>query len=80
LKVLFYGRLADLVGRELEVDGPASCSIAELRQRLSANHPNAQQTLDDGRVRACVGNALVDDHFIVTASDSIEFLPPVSGG
>jgi molybdopterin converting factor small subunit len=80
LKVLFYGRLADFMGGELEVDGLASCSIAELRHRLVADHPNAQEALEDGRVRACVRGAVVDDQFMVTAAESVEFLPPVSGG
>ena len=80
MKVLFYGRLADLLGREMEVEAPASCSIAELRGRVIADHPNVRQTLEHGRVRACVGDAVVDDRFMVTATDTVEFLPPVSGG
>jgi molybdopterin converting factor small subunit len=80
LRILFYGRLADVIGREVQVDAAAGCSIAQLRRRLTADHPNADRTLQDGRIRACVDDAVVDDDYIVTATDKVEFLPPVSGG
>ena len=80
MKVVFYGRLADLIGPEVEVDAPSGCSVAELRDRLVASHPGAEQLLLSARSRACVGDAIVHDHHVVAASDRVEFLPPVSGG
>jgi sulfur-carrier protein len=79
-KILFYGRLADLVGRELELTTPQSCSIAELRTRIAAEHPGAAEVLRSVRVRACVGDSIVPDDHPVTPGDQIEFLSPVSGG
>src|SRR5207249_2847109 len=80
VKVVFYGRLADLIGPEVEIDAPSGCSVAELRDRLVARHPGAEQVLLNARSRACIGDAVVHDHHVLAASDRVEFLPPVSGG
>jgi molybdopterin converting factor small subunit len=80
VKVVFYGRLADLIGPEVEVDAPSGCSVAELRNRLVARHRGAEQVLLNARSRACVGDAVVHDDHVLTGSDRVEFLPPVSGG
>lgn len=80
MKVVFYGRLADVIGPEIDVRAPDGCSVSELRDRLAAEHPDAEHTLRSKRARACIGDALVpDDHLLVDA-DTVEFLPPVSGG
>jgi molybdopterin synthase sulfur carrier subunit len=80
LKVLFYGRLAEAIGPELEIDAPPGCSVAELRDRLVAEHPEAEQPLRNRRARACVGDAMVHESYVLKAADRLEFLPPVSGG
>ena len=80
MRVLFYGRLAETIGPELEVEAPPGCSIAELRDRLIAEHPEAEQPLRSKRALTCVGDALVRDNYIVGAADSVGFMPPVSGG
>lgn len=80
MKVLFYGRLAETLGPELEIETPPGCSVAELRDRLVAEHPEAEQPLRSKRALACVGDALVRDTYVLKAADSVEFLPPVSGG
>jgi len=78
--IAFHGRLADLFGREIDlpVDGP--CTVAELKTRLAAGRPEAAELVENRRVRACVGDALVADSRIVAPGDSVEFLAPVSGG
>ena len=35
MKIHFYGRLADSIGRDIEVELPESISVADLRQRLA---------------------------------------------
>ena len=80
MKVLFYGRLAETLGPELEIETPPGCSVAELRDRLVAEHPEAEHPLRSKRALACVGDALVRDTYVLKAADSVEFLPPVSGG
>ena len=80
MKVLFYGRLADVIGAELEVNSPARCSVSQLRERLATEHPLAAQALRSKRARTCVGDRLVHDAHVLSAADTVEFLPPVSGG
>ena len=80
MKVLFYGRLAEAIGPELEIDAPPGCSVGQLRDRLVAEHPEAEQPLRNRRALACVGDSLVHDTYVLGADDRVEFLPPVSGG
>lgn len=80
MKVLFYGRLAEAIGLELEVDAPSGSSVAELRERLIAEHPEAERPLRSKRALACVGDTLVRESHVLRACDTVEFLPPVSGG
>lgn len=80
MKVIFYGKLAGMLGHELElaVDGP--CTVVGLRNRLVEVHPEAAEALQDRRVRACVDNTLVTDDHPLAPADEVEFLAPVSGG
>jgi molybdopterin converting factor small subunit len=80
VKVAFYGRLAETVGTELDIDAPPGCSIEELRNMVIAEHPDADETLRNKRSRACVGDAIVHDSYVIDAAEKVEFLPPVSGG
>ncbi len=80
MKILFYGRLADAIAPALEMQAPAGCSVAELRQRLASEYPDAGETLASRRSRACVGDSIVGEDYRVVAGDELEFLPPVSGG
>ena len=80
MRILFHGRLAEAIGRELDLDAAPGCSVAEVRERLIAQHPEAEQPLCSRRARTCVGDAIVHDKYVVQAFDTVEFLPPVSGG
>jgi molybdopterin converting factor small subunit len=78
VKVLFYGRLADAIGRDIEIDAGGGCPVAELRRRVAASHPDAADAL--GRSRAVIASAMVGDEHVIAPADQVEFLPPVSGG
>ena len=80
MKILLHGRLAEAIGPAIDLDAAPGCSVAELRERLIAEHPEAEQPLRSRRARTCVGDAMVHDNYVLQASDTIEFLPPVSGG
>lgn len=80
MKITFYGKLADLLGRELELDMDRPSTVEAVRSRLVEGHPVAAASLEDRRVRACVGSVLVGDDHPVTSTDEVEFLAPVSGG
>lgn len=78
--VIMHGRLADILGRDVEIAVPPHCSIAGLRRRIAAEHPDAAEAMLSGRVRVCVADAIVSDRYRLAPGDTVEFLPPVSGG
>lgn len=80
MRILFYGKLADALGRQMEVDVPGSCSVHELRDHVAELRPPAASALRDKRVRACIGDSIVLDSHVVGPADEVEFIPPVSGG
>jgi sulfur-carrier protein len=72
-KIAFYGKLAERIGREVDVDLPAGgCTIAALRVRFEG--------LDRATVRACVNDATASEDHVVMPGDRVDFLPPLSGG
>ncbi|URD61155.1 MoaD/ThiS family protein [Sphingomonas sp. KRR8] len=80
MNVRFYGRLADLLGEEMRLDLPEGGSIESLRLAIVERHPEAGAEIMSGRVRALVGDTIVDETKQLSAADSVEFIPPVSGG
>lgn len=81
LRILFFGKLVDLLGREVEIEwADESGTVGEVRRRLAERYPHARDALLAPSLRACIGEALVGDAAIVHAGDTVEFFPPVSGG
>jgi molybdopterin converting factor small subunit len=80
MRVLFYGRLAETIAPEIALDVAEPTSVADLRQRLAIEHPAAAATLRSARALACVDGTLVRDDHVVAADQTLEFLPPLSGG
>lgn len=81
MKILFFGRLAESFGREVELDLPDSgCTIAELRDRLAGAMPGAAGQLSGAGVRACIDRVIVPESARVLPSHEIAFVPPLSGG
>lgn len=80
MKVLFYGRLAETIGREVEMGATPGCCVGDVRESLIADHPEAEGVLRSRRALAFVGDRLVRDDHQLAVSDTVEFLPPVSGG
>jgi molybdopterin converting factor small subunit len=77
LRIRLYGRLADAIGPEIDVD-PVHTSVGAIRRQLASEHPDAAQAL--ARSRAIIGAVSVTDQQAVDETDALEFLPPVSGG
>jgi molybdopterin converting factor small subunit len=80
IKILFYGKLARIIGPEAEVRLNPPCTVGALRRHLVSMYPGAAQPLGDRRVRALVGNEFVGEDHRVEPDDEVEFLSPVSGG
>jgi molybdopterin converting factor small subunit len=80
LKIRFYGRLSETIGGEVEVDPPEGIgSIVELRTMLADMYPHASPDLRQ-RSRACIADAFVLEDYQLTGTETVEFLPPLSGG
>ena len=80
MQVRFYGKLADLFGSEREIAIGAPCTVGQLRQRLATDEPQAAKSLDNKRVRACIGDEIVQDDHVIPQGEVLELLAPVSGG
>ena len=80
MKVYFFGRLASVFESQLDIAVDAPCTVGSLRRKLKALYPHGAGALDDGRVKALVGESVVRDDYMLQPSDEVEFLSPVSGG
>lgn len=78
MRIRLYGRLADGIGREVEITDYAMDSVAAARRTLAEAYPAIADTL--ARSRACLENELVGDDHRLGPGRILEFLPPVSGG
>jgi molybdopterin synthase sulfur carrier subunit len=77
MRILFFGRLGETIGREIEVDLPAAgCTVAELRARLAEAHPAVAAP----SVRACLDREMVAETALVRPGQEVAFVPPLSGG
>jgi molybdopterin synthase catalytic subunit len=79
VRVLFFGRLKDIVGRaEEETDLAEGARVEELFARYAAAHPEL------GKYRGSVVASVNQEYSIwsapLAAGDEVAFLPPVSGG
>lgn len=80
MRILFFGKLREALGDEREVALVEGETVAGLRARLAGLFPHAADTLLGPGVRACVADTIVAEDFSLAGDDSVEFLPPLSGG
>jgi sulfur-carrier protein len=80
MKVLFFGKLGDALGREVEVESSSPASVAELRRQLARLYPHAAGDLMNPAIRACVDDTIVGEDFVPETGANVEFFPPLSGG
>lgn len=80
MRIGFFGRLRDSLGDEREVPLESAGTVAHLRIQLARLYPGAARDLLDPRVRACVGDQIVGEEFLLAGQECVDFLPPLSGG
>jgi len=80
IRVFFFATLRDIVGaRQLQLSlGENSASIGQLRARLAACYPAAEQHLQVAL--AAINEEFAFDEDLLQAGDEVAFFPPVSGG
>jgi molybdopterin converting factor small subunit len=80
-KILFFGRLGDQFGREIDFDLPnGGCSVRELRELLMTGLPGADDSLRARSTSICVDEVILLETDHIGAPREIAILPPVSGG
>lgn len=82
VRVLFFGHLAEVLGREQAVALPgAGCTLGQLRRRLaSAACPEGRAALLRPDVRASLDQVISPDRTWVGRGSEVAFLPVFSGG
>jgi len=82
IRVLFFGALTDVAGRDcLDLDWQASLACPDaLRQRLGAGDSALGRALNQPQVLVARNRELVDWQSPLTDGDEIAFMPPVTGG
>jgi molybdopterin converting factor subunit 1 len=79
VKVLFFGRLRELIGiAEESGELPAGATLAQLFERYTARHPKLEGFRGSMVVSRNQEFAAWDTR--IAEGDEIAFLPPVSGG
>jgi molybdopterin synthase catalytic subunit len=77
--VKFFGAVREAVGaKELAVQVPEGCPVAELRSKLAATHPIFHEFGD--RLAVSVNYEIAALDTALRDGDEVAFLPPVSGG
>lgn len=77
MKILFFGRLGETIGRELDYAlPPGGCTVAELRAALAKEH----EGLAAASVRACIDQEIAPETALVLPGHEVAFIPPLSGG
>jgi molybdopterin converting factor small subunit len=80
MRIHFYGGIGDRLGRSVEFDLPDdAATVGDLRRLLSRAYPDAAGEIAS-RLRACVGDEIVGEAYELSRADTVEFLPPLSGG
>jgi len=81
VRVLFFGRVADVCGRSLAVDIPScGCPLPDLRARIAAQVGGAEQALSAPGLRVAVDQVMTCGEPWVSPGQEVAFLSAFSGG
>jgi molybdopterin converting factor small subunit len=79
MKVLFFGRPADVLGRSREIDLPDDATVGGVRRALAEADPAAAVLLEPS-IRASVDRQITDDRASVAPTSEVAFFSAFSGG
>jgi len=81
MRVHFYGRIGDRLGRSHKLELPEdAATVADLRQLLARTYPDAAGEIASPSLKVSVGDEIVGEGFDIRRASVVEFFPPVSGG
>lgn len=79
VKLLFFATLRERMGvKSLELDIPANLTVHGLKDRLSVEHPNIQESIKS--VLVSINREYAFDEAMIPQNAEIGLFPPVSGG
>lgn len=79
VKVLFFATLRDRAGaKSLEIEIPEGATVGQLKDQISCDHPNLQQSMQS--VVVAINREFAFDESILPESAEVAMFPPVSGG
>lgn len=81
VRVLFFGRIADVCGQSREVAIPAEgCSLTDLKARLADAPEGVAEVLREPCIRVAIDQVMVSNAPWVTPGQEVAFLSAFSGG
>lgn len=81
IRVLFFGRLADLVEQpNLSINLPEQISAADLYDQLGETNTKLLSRDQDKSLKVAVNQRLVHWGTVLSSGDEVAFMPPVTGG
>ena len=79
IKLLFFATIRDRAGtKSLEIDSPANLTILELKEKLSMDYPNLNDSMKS--VLITINREYAFDDAVVPSNAEVALFPPVSGG
>ena len=80
MRVLLFGRLADVAGWRERAFDPAPASLTALKALLATEDAALGEALSGRGVQVAVDKAIVRGEFALATAAEVAFLPPMSGG
>lgn len=81
VRVLFFGRLADVFGGAMSVTIPTGgCSVSDLKARIATQVKGADEALSGLGVRVAIDQHMAGGNPWVSPGQEVAFLPAFSGG
>lgn len=79
ITIKMFAKIRDMVGAdEVPLEVPDGCTVAELLAKLEEHHPNVSGMLAKSMV--AIDNEFAAGDQVLTETDEVAILPPVSGG
>lgn len=79
-KVIFYGRFADLMGRERDIAVGEGVRLETMISDLSKENDAFADAVKAPAVKFAVNNAVAPLSTVIKEKDEVAVLPPFSGG
>jgi molybdopterin synthase sulfur carrier subunit len=80
VRVLLFGRLADVAGWRERIIDPAPATVSALQRQLAAEDRDLGEALAGVGVRAAVDQVISRGDLSLEAVKEVAFMPPMSGG